>query len=114
MKFLNDRAKLSGKSAFINSLENNFSTNANQTGQLSVGGELEYLLSRNGEYKFKLYSRSVPTNFYMFSAAGNVIVSGGNLSITKNFNKLFPNLKTKPAEKATVPAEKISSEPIIQ
>lgn len=86
-RFLNNRIKLSGKSAFINSLENNI--NANTTGQLSVGGELEYNLSPDGEYKFRLFSRSVPTNFYTFSSTGNVVVSGGNFIISRNFNSFL-------------------------
>ncbi|WP_255078901.1 translocation/assembly module TamB domain-containing protein [Lacihabitans sp. CCS-44] len=92
-RFLNNRIKLSGKSSFINSLENNI--NATTTGQLSVGGELEYNLSQDGEYKFRLYSRSVPTNYYTFSSTGNVIVSGGNFIISRNFNSLLNNKKPK-------------------
>lgn len=85
-KFLDNRAKLSGNSSFINSLEN--SQTLNSTGQLSVSGELEYLLSQDGAYKFKLFSRSVPTNFYTFASTGNVFVSGGNLVISRNFNSI--------------------------
>lgn len=92
-RFLNNRIKLSGKSSFINSLENNI--NATTTGQLSVGGELEYNLSEDGEYKFRLYSRSVPTNYYTFSSTGNVVVSGGNFIISRNFNSLLNNKKAK-------------------
>jgi len=92
-RFLNNRIKLSGKSSFINSLENNI--NINTTGQLSVGGEIEYNLSEDGEYKFRLYSRSVPTNYYIFSSSGNVVVSGGNFIISRNFNS-FLNKKDKP------------------
>ncbi|MCP9767268.1 hypothetical protein EGI22_05055 [Lacihabitans sp. LS3-19] len=91
-RFLNNRIKLSGKSSFINSLENNI--NANTTGQLSVGGEIEYNLSQDGEYKFRLFSRSVPTNYYIFSSTGNVVVSGGNFIISRNFNS-FLNKKDK-------------------
>ncbi|HLO44405.1 MAG TPA: translocation/assembly module TamB domain-containing protein [Leadbetterella sp.] len=93
-RFLNNRIKLSGKSSFINSLENNI--NANTTGQLSVGGELEYNLSPDGEYKFRLFSRSVPTNYYTFSSTGNVVVSGGNFIISRNFNSLLNTKKVKP------------------
>jgi hypothetical protein len=93
-RFLNNRIKLSGKSSFINSLENNI--NAATTGQLSVGGELEYNLSPDGEYKFRLFSRSVPTNFYTFSSTGNVVVSGGNFIISRNFNSFLNNKKSKP------------------
>ncbi len=83
-KFLDDRIKLKGNSSFVNSLENRLSTNSQ--GQLSIGGEIEYLLSPDGEYKFRLFSRSVPTNFYTFSSSGNVLVSGGNFVISRNFN----------------------------
>jgi hypothetical protein len=92
-KFLDNRVKLSGKSAFINSLEN--SINAGNVGQLSVGGELEYLLSTDGEYRFRIFSRSVPTNFYTFNSAGNVVVSGGSLIISRSFNSFFSNKKSK-------------------
>ncbi len=88
-KFLNNRVKLSGKGAFINSLENSISQNTNTYGQLSVGGELEYLISDDGAYRFKLYSRSVPTNYYVFYSQGNVVVSGGSLIISRNFNSFF-------------------------
>lgn len=88
-KFLNNRVKLSGKGAFINSLENNINMNTNTYGQFSVGGELEYLISNDGAYKFRLYSRSVPTNYYVFYSQGNVVVSGGSLIISRNFNSLF-------------------------
>lgn len=88
-KFLNNRVKLSGKGAFVNSLENSISLNSSTYGQLSVGGELEYLISDDGAYRFKLYSRSVPTNYYVFYSQGNVVVSGGSLIISRNFNSFF-------------------------
>jgi hypothetical protein len=88
-KFLNNRVKLSGKGAFVSSLENSISLNNNTYGQLSVGGELEYLISDDGAYRFKLYSRSVPTNYYVFYSQGNVVVSGGSLIISRNFNSFF-------------------------
>jgi TamB, inner membrane protein subunit of TAM complex len=93
-RFLNNRVKLSGKSSFINAIEN--SINVSNQGQLSVGGELEYLLSPDGEYKFKLFSRSVPTNYYMFTSSGNVVVSGGNFIISRNFNSFFASKKNRP------------------
>lgn len=92
-RFLNNRMKLSGNSSFINTLETNI--NANTTGQLSVGGEIEYLLSPDGEYKFKLFSKSVPPNYYFFSTTGNVMVSGGNFIISRNFNSFLNNKKSK-------------------
>jgi hypothetical protein len=89
-KFMNNRVKLSGKGAFINSLEDNMvNINPNNYGQLSVGGELEYQISDDGAYKFRLYSRSVPTNYYVFYSQGNVVVSGGSLIISRNFNSFF-------------------------
>lgn len=92
-RFLNNRVKLSGKSSFINAIEN--SINVGNPSQLSVGGELEYLLSQDGEYRLKLFSRSVPTNFYTFTSTGNVVVSGGNLIISRNFNSFLSNKKNK-------------------
>lgn len=91
-KLLNNRIKLSGKGAFINSLEDNISNmTPSNYGQLSVGGEIEYMISDDGAYKFRLYSRSVPTNYYVFYSQGNVIVSGGNFIISRNFNSFFKN-----------------------
>lgn len=88
-RFLNNRFRLSGKGAFVNSLEDNLNLNSTNYGQLSVGGELEYMISDDGAYRFKLYSRSVPTNYYVFYSQGNVVVSGGSLIISRNFNSFF-------------------------
>lgn len=93
-RFLNNRVKLSGKGAFINSLEDNINMNTNSFGQLSVGGELEYMISDDGTYKFRLYSRSVPTNYYVFYSQGNVVVSGGSLIFSRNFNSFFKKRTT--------------------
>jgi hypothetical protein len=88
-KFLNNRVKLSGKSTYSNGLENaNLTT---QQGQLSVGGELEYLLSEDGIWRLKVHSRSVPNATYSFLNAnsGNVLVSGANILFSRNFNSFF-------------------------
>ncbi|MGL4630785.1 MAG: translocation/assembly module TamB domain-containing protein [Leadbetterella sp.] len=92
-KFFDNRFKVSGKSTYISSLED--AQNPEAARQLSIGGELEYLLSADGQYRFKLFSRSVPTNFYTFSATGNVIVSGGNLVISRNFSRFNLQRKSK-------------------
>ncbi|WP_341228185.1 hypothetical protein [uncultured Arcticibacterium sp.] len=89
-KFLNNRAKLSGKSSYSNGLEN-AATFAAAQGQLSVGGELEYLLSEDGIWKLKVHSRSVPNSNYSFlnATTGNVTVSGASILFSRNFNSFF-------------------------
>jgi hypothetical protein len=88
-KFLNNRVKLSGKSTYSNGLENSNLTT--QQGQLTVGGELEYLLSEDGIWRLKVHSRSVPNATYSFLNAnsGNVLVSGANILFSRNFNSFF-------------------------
>lgn len=95
-KFLNNRAKLSGKSSYSNGLENAATFSAAQ-GQLSVGGELEYLLSEDGIWKLKVHSRSVPNSNYSFlnSTTGNVTVSGASILFSRNFNSFFNKKPTK-------------------
>lgn len=91
-KFLNNRLKLSGNSSFSNGvgLNDNLATTASQ-GLLSVGGEVEWILSDDGMWKVKGYSRSVPNvNIISAAATGNVVVSGVNIIFSKNFNSLFP------------------------
>ncbi|AWV97782.1 hypothetical protein DJ013_06205 [Arcticibacterium luteifluviistationis] len=89
-KFLNNRAKLSGKSSYSNGLDNATTFSATQ-GQLSVGGELEYLLSEDGIWKLKVHSRSVPNSNYSFlnATTGNVTVSGASILFSRNFNSFF-------------------------
>ena len=94
-KFLNNRVKLSGKSTYSNGLENSNLTT--QQGQLSVGGELEYLLSEDGIWRLKVHSRSVPNTNYSFlnTNSGNVTVSGANILFSRNFNNFFNKKPTK-------------------
>lgn len=91
-KFLNNRAKFSGRSSYSNGFSDQYSTYINQ-GQLTVGGELEYMLSADGVWRLKVHSRSVPSSNYSYtltnSASGNVLVSGVNLFFSRNFNHLF-------------------------
>lgn len=104
-KFLNNRVKLSGKSSFSNTstfLDNSaasISTISNQ-GLLTVGGELEWLLSDDGVWKLRGYSRSVPNvTLTSASAAGNVVVSGINVIFSRNFNAIFKDKKEKAPNK---------------
>ncbi len=94
-KFLNNRFKLSGKSSYSNGdLTTNPAATLNQ-GQLTVGGELEYILSEDGVWRLKGYYRSVPNaNYYLNTSGGNVIVSGVNVLFSRNFNSLLPVGKT--------------------
>jgi hypothetical protein len=95
-KFLNNRFKFSGKSTFMSPLESGISTTTNQQ-QLSVGGELEYLLSEDGTFRLRGYSRSVPnSNYFLFnSTSGNVVVSGVSLIFSRNFNSILSSPKSK-------------------
>ncbi len=87
-KFLNNRFKFSGRSTFMSPLESSLTTTNQQ--QLSVGGELEYLLSEDGSLRIRGYSRSVPnSNYFLYSTSGNVVVSGVSLIFSRNFNSLF-------------------------
>ncbi len=89
--FLNNRAKLSGRSSYANGVNETFTT-VNQ-GQLTVGGELEYLLSEDGMWRLQVHSRSVPSSNYSYSLSnvvgGNVMVSGANVLFSRNFNSLI-------------------------
>ncbi len=89
-KFLNNRVKLSGRSSYSNGLENATTFAATQ-GQLTVGGELEYLLSEDGMWRLKVHSRSVPNANYSFlnASSGNVMVSGASVLFSRNFNTFF-------------------------
>ncbi|SOE22541.1 Family of unknown function [Spirosomataceae bacterium TFI 002] len=92
-KFLNNRIKLSGKSSFSNTsafLDNANTANTLNQGLLTVGGEVEWLLSEDGTWKLKGYSRSVPNvTLTNASANGNVVVSGINVIFSRNFNSIF-------------------------
>ena len=101
-RLLNNRVKLSGKSSFSNTigfLENTNTNFTNTQGFLTLGGEVEWLLSEDGTWKLKGYSRSVPNMTLISTAAtGNVVVSGVNIIFSRNFNSLFPKkVSAKPA-----------------
>ncbi|MGR3811743.1 translocation/assembly module TamB domain-containing protein [Jiulongibacter sp. NS-SX5] len=89
--FMNNRAKISGRSSYSNGIYDNV-TSVNQ-GLLTVGGELEYLLSEDGMWRLQVHSRSVPSSNYSLSigtaTGGNVMVSGASILFSRNFNK-FP------------------------
>lgn len=94
-RFLNNRIKLSGRSSYSYGLTED-ALNSNNTvipnqGQLTVGGELEYLLSEDGVWRLKVHSRSVPFSNYTinFNTGGNVMVSGFNILFSRNFNSFF-------------------------
>jgi hypothetical protein len=89
-KFLNNRVKLSGRSSYSNGLANAATFAATQS-QLTVGGELEYLLSDDGMWRLKVHSRSVPNANYSFlnASTGNVMVSGASILFSRNFNSFF-------------------------
>ena len=94
-RFLNNRIKLSGRSSYSYGLTedalNNNNTVTPTQGQLTVGGELEYLLSEDGVWRLKVHSRSVPFSNYTinFNSGGNVMVSGFNVLFSRNFNSFF-------------------------
>jgi TamB, inner membrane protein subunit of TAM complex len=77
---------------------NSLLTETQQQGQLSVGGELEYLLNDDGSWRMRVYSRSVPFSSYSFSTSttGNVLIYGISFQFARNFNSLFPAKKTFP------------------
>jgi hypothetical protein len=116
-RLLNNRVRLSGKSSYNNGL-NADNALANQ-GQLSVGGEIEYLLSEDGSLRMKFSSRTIPySNYFFNTTSGNVLSSGASVQFSRNFNYLLKKYKanskvgvgvgTKPAENQE-PIKKIDS-----
>jgi hypothetical protein len=103
-RFLNDRIKLSGRSSYSYGQTEDGINSPNTVipvqGQLTVGGELEYLLSEDGVWRLKVHSRSVPFANYTinFNTGGNVVLSGFNVLFSRNFNSFF----RKPANKLRV------------
>lgn len=81
-----------------------------QTNNYFYGGELEYLLSEDGTWRLKGYSRNMPTYFYNTALQGttNPTVFGVSIQHTRNFNSFFKRkttnkipmgvVKNKPAE----------------
>lgn len=79
-RFSNNRLKLS--------VNNTILQNQEQTaGNYFYGGEVEWLLSEDGSWRLKAYSRNVPNYFYNFNT--NVTVNGVSLQHTRNFNTIF-------------------------
>jgi len=87
-KLLNDRVRLSGRSAYMNGAIEGI----NPQGLLTVGGEIDYMLTTDGTWRMKAYSRSMPNaNFFLTgNAGGNVLVYGVSLQFSQNFNRLIP------------------------
>ncbi|MFN3588339.1 MAG: translocation/assembly module TamB domain-containing protein [Spirosomataceae bacterium] len=90
-KLLNDRIRLSGRSAYLNG----DIAALNPQGQLTIGGEIDYMLTDDGTWRMKAYSRSLPNSSFFLSgqANGNVLVYGLSLQFSRNFNRI---IRTKP------------------
>lgn len=93
----NDRLRLKGNSFYSNGSVENITNN--QT-QLTLGGELEYMLTNDGTWRLRAYSRSVPANLYtdgtITASTGNIIVSGMSVQFSRNFNYIFSRKKSFP------------------
>lgn len=90
----NDRLRFKGNSFYSNGSVENITNN--QT-QLTVGGEVEYMLSTDGTWRLNAFSRSVPySTYFLNNSTGNVIVSGMNLQFSRNFNSFFAKKKEVP------------------
>jgi hypothetical protein len=85
-------------------------TNAqNQASALSIAGDwsLEYMLSKNGEFRVKMFHR-INQNLILSGLSNNNTTQGGSLLHTQSFNKLselFPKRKKKETRKPA-PSEK--------
>jgi hypothetical protein len=86
-KLLNDRIRLSGRSAYLNG----DIAALNPQGQLTIGGEIDYMLTDDGTWRMKAYSRSLPNSSFFLSgqANGNVLVYGLSLQFSRNFNRII-------------------------
>lgn len=105
-----DRLRLKGNSFYSNGSVENITNN--QT-QLTVGGEIEYILTDDGTWRLRAYSRSVPTSIYsnnLNATTGNVLVSGASVQFSRNFNRIFPqkNFPKGISEAAKKPEEDVS------
>ncbi|WP_304236778.1 translocation/assembly module TamB domain-containing protein [Jiulongibacter sediminis] len=109
-RFLNNRAKISGRSSYSNGLYDNVTTVSQ--GQLTVGGELEYLLSEDGMWRLRVHSRSVPSSNYSLSlgtaGGGNVMVSGASILFSRNFNRFPLGVARKEEEEKATVSEDVS------
>lgn len=90
-KFMNNRIRVSGNSKVLN---NAYSQDQSQ---LTFGGEIEYVLSEDGAWRLKAYSKSVPNWSYGIFTDRNVLIYGANIQFTRNFNHIFnkPNSTTR-------------------
>lgn len=76
------------------SLNNTILQNEGQTtNNYFYGGEVEWLLSQDGSWRLKAYSRSVPNYYYNFNS--NVSVNGVSLQHTRSFNTIFKKKEIK-------------------
>jgi hypothetical protein len=76
------------------SLNNTILQNEGQTtNNYFYGGEVEWLLSQDGSWRLKAYSRSVPNYYYNFNS--NVSVNGVSLQHTRSFNIIFKKKEIK-------------------
>jgi hypothetical protein len=85
-----NRLRLSGNSTYFNnSLTNNNS-------QLSVGGEAEYLITEDGTWRARVYSKSVPSWQYSYglNSGETFFVNGLTLQYSRNFNTLIKRKST--------------------
>ncbi len=76
------------------SLNNTILQNQDQTANnYFYGGEVEWLLSQDGAWRLKAYSRNVPNYYYNFNS--NVSVNGVSLQHTRSFNTVFKRREIK-------------------
>lgn len=102
-----------------------FTNAANQTSALSIAGDwtLEYMLSKNGMFRVKMFHRINP-NLVLSGLSSNNTTQGASLLHTQSFNKLrelFPARRrkskartpapTEPPPASGVPAARVQSRP---
>jgi hypothetical protein len=76
------------------SVNNTILQNQDQTASnYFYGGEVEWMLSQDGAWRLKAYSRSVPNYYYNFNS--NVSVNGVSLQHTRSFNTIFKRKEVK-------------------
>lgn len=76
------------------SVNNTILQNEGQTtNNYYYGGEVEWLLSQDGAWRLKAYSRNVPNYYYNFNS--NISVNGVSLQHTRSFNTIFKRKEIK-------------------
>jgi len=76
------------------SVNNTILQNQDQTASnYFYGGEVEWMLSQDGAWRLKAYSRNVPNYYYNFNS--NVSVNGVSLQHTRSFNTIFKRKEIK-------------------